>query len=86
LSQLLQERFPVARDHNGEFVIRVLVIHRDPLEAAAWSARLRALGFDAAPYLSLGSKGFRGIRQDPPNAILIDLTRLPSYGKATSVR
>jgi hypothetical protein len=46
---------------------------------------LRALGFDATPYLSLGAKGFRGIRQDPPHAILIDLTRLPSYGKAMGV-
>jgi hypothetical protein len=43
------------------------------------------LGFDATPYLSLGAKGFRGIRQDPPHAILIDLTRLPSYGKAMGV-
>jgi hypothetical protein len=66
-------------------VTRVLVIHRDPLEATDWAARLRALGFDAAPYLSLGAKGFRGIRQDPPHAILIDLTRLPSYGKAMGV-
>ena len=64
---------------------RVLVIHRDPLEATSWAARLRALGFDAAPYLSLGAKGFRLIRQDPPHAILIDLTRLPSYGKAMGV-
>ena len=64
---------------------RVLVIDRDTLEATAWAARLRALGFDAAPYLSLGAKGFRGIRQDPPHAILIDLTRLPSYGKAMGV-
>ena len=64
---------------------RVLVIHRDPLEATAWAARLRALGFDAGPYLSLGAKGFRGIRQDPPHAILIDLTRLPSYGRAMGV-
>jgi hypothetical protein len=66
-------------------LIRVLVIHRDPLEATAWAARLRALGFDAAPYLSLGAKGFRLIRQNPPHAILIDLTRLPSYGKAMGV-
>ena len=50
---------------------RVLVIHRDSDEAVAWASRLRALGFDAAAYLSLGAKGFRGIRQDPPQAILI---------------
>jgi hypothetical protein len=66
-------------------VTRVLVIHRDTAEASERAARLRALGFDAAPYLSLGAKGFRGIRQDPPHAILIDLTRLPSYGKAMGV-
>ena len=64
---------------------RVLVIHRDPPEATERAARLRALGLDATPYLSLGSRGFRGIHQDPPHVILIDLTRLPSYGKAMGV-
>jgi hypothetical protein len=66
-------------------VVRVLVVHRDPQEAIERASRLCALGFDAAAYQSLGSKGFRGIRQDPPHAILIDLTRLPSYGKAMGV-
>lgn len=64
---------------------RVLVIHRNTAEAGERASRLRALGFDATAYLSLGTKGFRGIRQDPPHAILIDLTRLPSYGKAMGV-
>jgi hypothetical protein len=64
---------------------RVLVIHRDTAEAATWASRLCTLGFEAAPYLSLGAKGFRGIRQSPPHAILIDLTRLPSYGKAMGI-
>src|ERR1035438_6442767 len=64
---------------------RVLVMHRDVAEASERAARLRALGFEAAAYPSLGAKGFRGIRQDPPQAILIDLTRLPSYGKAMGI-
>jgi hypothetical protein len=64
---------------------RVLVIHRDTAEATERASRLRSLGFDATAYLSLGTKGFRGIRQNPPQAILIDLTRLPSYGKAMGV-
>jgi hypothetical protein len=64
---------------------RVLVIHRETAEASERASRLRALGFDATAYLSLGTKGFRGIRQDPPQAILIDLTRLPSYGKTMGV-
>jgi hypothetical protein len=66
-------------------VARVLVIHRDLPEAIERASRLCTLGVDATPYLSLGTKGFRGIRQDPPHAILIDLTRLPSYGKAMGV-
>jgi hypothetical protein len=62
-------------------VPRVLVIHRDPAEAADIAGRLRDRGIDAQPYLSLGPKGFRGIRADPPAAILIDLRRQPSYGR-----
>lgn len=66
-------------------MLRVLVIHRDAVEATGLASRLRALGFDAVPYLNIGAKGFRGIRQDPPQVILIDLIRLPSYGKAMGV-
>ena len=60
---------------------RVLVVHRDLAEAAERAARLRSSGIDAEPYASLGTKGFRYIRESPPDAIVIDLTRLPSYGK-----
>jgi len=66
-------------------VPRVLVIHREPAEAAALAGRLRDRGIDAHPYLSLGTRGFREVRGNPPEAILIDLTRLPSYGKAMGV-
>ena len=60
---------------------RVLVIHRETVAAAELAGRLRDSGIDAQPYLSLGPRGFREIRADPPDAILIDLTRLPSYGR-----
>jgi hypothetical protein len=60
----------------------LLVVHREPAEAALLAGRLRDRGIDAHPYLSLGSRGFREIRANPPDAILIDLTRAPSYGKA----
>jgi len=63
-------------------VARVLVIHRDVSAAAERAARLRGQGFEAEPYTSVGAKGFRGIRANPPDVALIDLTRLPSYGKA----
>jgi hypothetical protein len=62
-------------------VPRVLVVHRRPIEAAARAARLCAQGLDAEPYTSPGSKGFAKIRAAPPDALVIDLTELPSYGR-----
>jgi hypothetical protein len=61
------------------------VIHRNLAEATARASRLCADGFDATPYMSFGTRGFRFIRAAPPDAILIDLTQLPSYGKAMGV-
>jgi hypothetical protein len=60
---------------------RILVIHRDPAEAVSRAARVRSAEFEVEPYLSLGSKGFSSIRADPPAAIVIDLTSMPSYGR-----
>ena len=62
--------------------MRVVVVHRDAGEALELAARLRREGFDAEPYPGTGTKGFRGLRANPPDAILIDLMRLPSYGRA----
>ncbi|HJZ99016.1 MAG TPA: hypothetical protein VKE70_21045 [Candidatus Solibacter sp.] len=61
---------------------RVIVIHRDMAESASRASRLRANGIEAEPYLSLGTRGFRMIRAAPPDAIVIDLMQLPSYGRA----
>lgn len=58
------------------------MIDHDLSAAAGRAARLCDQGFEAVPYTSLGAKGFRGIRAQPPDVALIDLTRLPSYGKA----
>jgi CheY-like chemotaxis protein len=63
-------------------VHRILVIHYEPPEAARLAERLRREGFDAMPCLHVGTKAFRGVRDNPPDAILIDLFRLPSYGRA----
>ena len=60
---------------------RVLVIHRKPALAEERARRLSAEGRDASAYPAVGPGSFRGIRADPPDAILIDLTELPSYGK-----
>lgn len=60
-------------------------MHREAAEAVELAARLRRDGFDAEPYRYQGTKGFRELRANPPHAILIDLMRLPSYGRALAV-
>jgi CheY-like chemotaxis protein len=66
-------------------VPRVLVIHRKPAIAAERARRLCAEGLEAAAYPTLGPASFRNIRANPPDAILIDLTELPSYGRTMAV-
>lgn len=61
--------------------MRVVVIHYEPIEAASLAERLRRDGIAAEPYRYVGMKGFRELRADPPDAVLIDLMRLPSYGR-----
>ncbi|MBZ5723869.1 MAG: hypothetical protein LAP87_02625 [Acidobacteriia bacterium] len=60
----------------------ILVIHWDPAQAAERAARLRSQGFDALSYPARITGGLRAIRETSPDAILIDLTALPSYGRA----
>lgn len=60
---------------------RVLVIHYDAAEAPILAERIRREGFEAEVYAARGAAGFRVIRAAPPDAIVIDLTRMPSYGR-----
>lgn len=61
------------------------MIHRKPAMAAERAARLSAEGLEASAYPALGPRAFREIRANPPDAILIDLTELPSYGRTMGV-
>jgi CheY-like chemotaxis protein len=69
----------------GSRAARVLVIHRKPAVAAERARRLCSEGLEAAAYPALGPSAFRDIRANPPDAILIDLTELPSYGRTMGV-
>ena len=64
---------------------RVVVIHRRPELGAERASRLCDAGLQAIPYPALGPSAFRTIRANPPDAILIDLTELPSYGRTMGV-
>jgi CheY-like chemotaxis protein len=61
--------------------VRVVVVHREIAEAVELAARLRRDGIDAEPCRHLGTKVFRQLRENPPDVILIDLMRMPSYGR-----
>jgi CheY-like chemotaxis protein len=61
---------------------RVVVIHWDPAEAAPVCDRLRREGIEAAPYPHRGTKGLCAVTENPPDAIVIDLLSMPSYGRS----
>jgi hypothetical protein len=61
---------------------RVLLVHWNEAEAIERAAPLLRAGHEVALHWSQDSAGLRGIRSDPPDCVVIDLTRLPSHGRA----
>lgn len=59
---------------------RVLVIHWNAAEAAERADRLRREGFEVETFSGPGGDAFRALADNPPDAILIDLARLPAQG------
>ena len=59
---------------------RVRLIHWDPAAATERGDDLRSLGFNVVDE-PLNPEGLRALRQDPPKAIVIDLSRVPSQGR-----
>ncbi len=64
---------------------RALVIHFDLDEARVLAGRVRRDGFDADVYPVRGMSGIGRIRESPPDVVVIDLMRMPSYGRAFGV-
>lgn len=61
---------------------RVGLVHWNASEANERVELLADLGFDVAPVISSASPGFmKLLREEPPSALLIDLSRLPSHGR-----
>ncbi len=63
---------------------RVILIHWKAEEIPSRLDRLRRLGFKAEPLPGEGAAGLRALRQQPPDAVLIDLGRLPAQGLAAA--
>ena len=64
---------------------RVVLIHWNEAEGRAREAELCALGFEAAWCAPDGGQGLQPFRAGPPDAFVIDLTRLPSHGRAVGL-
>jgi CheY-like chemotaxis protein len=69
---------PAAR---GRRVPRVRLVHWHAEEAAARAARLRAAGYTVEATLPDGPQLLRALRSQPPDALVIDLGRLPMQGR-----
>lgn len=64
---------------------RVRLIHWHAGEAAERAERLRAAGYEADAAVPDGPAALRALRDDPPDAVVIDLGRLPSHGREVGV-
>lgn len=59
---------------------RIRLIHWKPDEALEEVEKLRAAGYDVASE-SLTPDSLRELKNDPPDAVIIDLSRLPTQGR-----
>jgi CheY-like chemotaxis protein len=64
---------------------RVVLVHWKPQEAEPLAEALRAAGHDASVLAPGSSKDLRTLDASPPDAVIIDLSRLPSQGRAVAI-
>jgi hypothetical protein len=64
---------------------RITLIHWNKEEGLRREAQLRDAGFEARLLPPTSPPNIRAIRGDPPDALVIDLTRLPSQGREVAV-
>jgi hypothetical protein len=60
---------------------RVLLVHWNREEGEKRAVILRGLGFDVRVEAPEGPPFFKRLQSDPPDAVVIDLSRLPSTGR-----
>jgi hypothetical protein len=64
---------------------RVALFHWNAAEAAERVERLRRAGFEAEYFPTTAGGGLRRIRENLPDAVVIDLTRQPSHGREVGI-
>lgn len=60
---------------------RVVLVHWKEAECAERVRRLEGAGHAVRCFTGGGAAGLHGLRDDPPEAFVIDLTRMPSQGR-----
>lgn len=60
---------------------RIRLVHWKAEEVAERAARLQAAGYEVDGAVPGTSVGVKALREDPPDAFVIDLGRLPSHGR-----
>jgi hypothetical protein len=74
----------VAVGGNAHTMHRVRLIHWNATEAEERAEGLRSAGYEVT-YEALDAPGLRALREDPPSAVVIDLSRVPSHGRDIAV-
>jgi hypothetical protein len=64
---------------------RIVYIHWKESEAGEGIQRLSSLGFEVDFEIKMGPPFLRKLRENPPQAVVIDLSRLPSQGRDVGV-
>lgn len=64
---------------------RLALLHMKPAEAAPRVAALQSLGHDVYLFPEVTPKALRVVRVNPPEALIIDLTRLPALAREIGV-
>jgi CheY-like chemotaxis protein len=73
------------RSHYNSAMSRIVLIHWNPAEAEKCASLLSAGGHEVRQLPAQSGNGLRALRESPPDAVVIDLSRIPSHGSASAV-
>ncbi len=76
---------PSAKKSKARPVASVHLLHWNEAECEERAQRIRRAGYRVTTGVGAGAAGLRALRDNPPDLYLIDLTRLPSQGRAIGV-
>ncbi|HEY3243140.1 MAG TPA: hypothetical protein VGM03_07290 [Phycisphaerae bacterium] len=62
----------------------IFLLHWNEAEAQERAQRIRNMGYDVRTESSDGARGGNAILANPPAAVVVDLSRLPSHGRETA--